>query len=258
MAVAALPQDRFLGVRVTPINRRRIDNFRANRRGYWSLWIFLVLFVLSMFAELIANDRPLLVRYDGQFYFPVVRFYPETAFGGDFGAEADYTDPYIAGLIEKKGWIVWPPIPYDANTHIAQLPSPAPSPPTADNWLGTDDQARDVMALGLGQQGATVTAVPSVAEALVAVERDWPDVLLGDIGMPGEDGYDLIREVRRLEAIRGRHIPAIAVTGYAADEDRRRALEAGYEVHVAKPVPATVVAPLIESLLSPHGPRFTG
>ena len=76
--------------------------------------------------------------------------------------------------------------------------------------------------------------------------------------LPGEDGYDLIREVRRLEAIRGRHIPAIAVTGYAADEDRRRALEAGYEVHVAKPVPATVVAPLIESLLSPHGPRFTG
>ena len=146
MAVAALPQDRFLGVRITPINRRRIDNFKANRRGYWSLWIFLVLFVLSMFAELIANDRPLLVRYDGQFYFPVVRFYPETAFGGDFGAEADYTDPYIAGLIEEKGWIVWPPIPYDSNTHIAQLPSPAPSPPTADNWLGTDDQARDVMA----------------------------------------------------------------------------------------------------------------
>ncbi|HZP37337.1 MAG TPA: ATP-binding protein [Methylomirabilota bacterium] len=121
-----------------------------------------------------------------------------------------------------------------------------------------DPEARDVMVLGLGQQGATVTAVPSVAEALVAVERDWPDVLLGDIGMPGEDGYDLIRKVRRLEAIRGRHIPAIAVTGYAADEDRRRALEAGYELHVAKPVPATVVAPLIESLLSPHGPRFTG
>ncbi|MPY72671.1 MAG: ABC transporter permease subunit [Alphaproteobacteria bacterium] len=146
MAVAALPLDRILGVRITPINRRRIDNFKANRRGYWSLWIFLVLFVLSMFAELIANDRPLLVRYDGQFYFPVVQFYPETTFGGDFGAEADYTDPYISGLIEKKGWIVWPPIPYDSNTHIAQLPSPAPSPPTADNWLGTDDQARDVMA----------------------------------------------------------------------------------------------------------------
>jgi microcin C transport system permease protein len=146
MAVAALPQDRFLGIRVTPLNRRRIDNFKANRRGFWSLWIFLVLFALSLFAELIANDRPLLVRYDGQFYLPVVKFYPETTFGGDFGAEADYADPYIAGLIEKKGWIIWPPIPYDANTHIAQLPTPAPSPPTADNLLGTDDQARDVLA----------------------------------------------------------------------------------------------------------------
>ena len=146
MAVAAPPQDRFLGFRITPLNRRRIDNFKANRRGYWSFWIFLVLFVLSLFAELIANDRPLIVRYDGQFYFPVARFYPETTFGGDFGAEADYTDPYIEGLIEEKGWILWPPIPYNFNTHIAQLPSPAPSPPTADNWLGTDDQARDVLA----------------------------------------------------------------------------------------------------------------
>ena len=146
MAVAAPPDDRFLGFRITPINRRRIDNFKANRRGWWSLWIFLVLFGLSLVAELIANDRPLLIRYDGQFYVPVARFYPETAFGGDFAAEADYTDPYIIGLIEKKGWILWPPIPYGANTHIAQLPSPAPSPPTARNWLGTDDQARDVLA----------------------------------------------------------------------------------------------------------------
>ena len=121
-----------------------------------------------------------------------------------------------------------------------------------------DAEARDVMALGLGQQGATVTTAPSVAEALASVERDWPDVMLGDIGMPGEDGYDLIRKVRRLEATHGRHIPAIAVTGYAADEDRRRALEAGYEMHVAKPVPAAVVAPLIQSLVAPHGSRFTG
>jgi CheY-like chemotaxis protein len=124
-----------------------------------------------------------------------------------------------------------------------------------------DAEARDVMALGLGQQGATVTTAPSVAEALAAVERDWPDVLVGDLGMPGEDGYDLIRKVRRLESTHGRHIPAIAVTGYAADEDRRRALEAGYEMHVAKPVPAVVVAPLIQSLLPSHGPshgsRFT-
>ena len=121
-----------------------------------------------------------------------------------------------------------------------------------------DTEARDVMALGLGQQGATVTTAPSVAEALLALERQWPDVLVGDIGMPGEDGYDLIRKVRRLEATHGRHIPAIAVTGYAADEDRRRALEAGYEMHVAKPVPAAVVVPLIQSLVAPHGSRLTG
>jgi PAS domain S-box-containing protein len=121
-----------------------------------------------------------------------------------------------------------------------------------------DTEARDVMALGLGQQGATVTTAPSVAEALVALEREWPDVLVGDIGMPGEDGYDLIRKVRRLEARHGRHIPAIAVTGYAADEDRRRVLEAGYEIYLAKPVPAAVVAPLIRSLVAPHDSRFTG
>jgi CheY-like chemotaxis protein len=121
-----------------------------------------------------------------------------------------------------------------------------------------DAEARDVMALGLGQQGATVTTAPSVAEALAAVQRDWPDVMLGDLGMPGEDGYDLIRKVRRLGATQGRHIPAIAVTGYAADEDRRRAIEAGYEMHVAKPVPLAVVAPLIQSLITPHDSRFTG
>ena len=121
-----------------------------------------------------------------------------------------------------------------------------------------DAEARDVMALGLGQQGATVTTAPSVAEALASVQRDWPDVMLGDLGMPGEDGYDLIRKVRRLGATQGRHIPAIAVTGYAADEDRRRAIEAGYEMHVAKPVPLAVVAPLIQSLITPHDSRFTG
>ena len=103
-----------------------------------------------------------------------------------------------------------------------------------------------------------MTTAPSVAEALAAVQRDWPDVMLGDLGMPGEDGYDLIRKVRRLGATQGRHIPAIAVTGYAADEDRRRAIEAGYEMHVAKPVPLAVVAPLIQSLITPHDSRFTG
>ena len=131
---------------LSPMNRRRLHNFRANRRGFWSLWIFLGLFVVSLFAELIANDKPLIVRYDDAFYLPVLVVYPETAFGGEFPTEADYRDPFVAELIESKGWMVWPPIRYGATTINYDLPSPAPSPPTADNWLGTDDQGRDVVA----------------------------------------------------------------------------------------------------------------
>jgi len=133
-------------MRITPLTRRRIENFKANRRGYWSTWIFLTLFFLSLFAELIANERPLLIRYDGAFYFPVAEYYPETTFGGDFEVEPDYKDPFIIKLIQEKGWLVWPPIPFGYDTHIANLPTPAPSPPSARNWLGTDDQARDVFA----------------------------------------------------------------------------------------------------------------
>jgi PAS domain S-box-containing protein len=113
-----------------------------------------------------------------------------------------------------------------------------------------DAETREVMKVALGFEGAQVTTAPSVAGAVAAIDRRWPDVLVSDIGMPGEDGYDLIRKVRRLEAVRGRHLPAIALTAYAAAEDRRRALEAGYEAHVAKPVEASTVAPLIASLLS--------
>ena len=146
-ATAARP--RLLGVplRLNPINQRRLANFKANRRGYVSLWIFLVLFVASLFAEFIANDRPLLIRYDGAYYFPVFKAYPETTFGGFFPTEADYTDPAVMELIEEGGgWAIWPPIPYSYNTVIYDLPSPSPSPPSARNWLGTDDQARDVTA----------------------------------------------------------------------------------------------------------------
>jgi microcin C transport system permease protein len=92
--------DVFLGRRITPLTRRRLDNFRANKRGFWSLWLFLVLFIASLFAEFIANDRPLLVSYDGAYYFPVFRNYPETTFGGDFPTEADYRDPAVKKLIE--------------------------------------------------------------------------------------------------------------------------------------------------------------
>ncbi len=138
--------ERFLGWRITPLTRRRVRNFRANRRGYWSLWIFLGLFVGSLFAEFVANDRPLLVRYDGGFYLPAIRAYPETTFGGVLPTEAEYRDPAVAGLITARGWMLWPLLRYRHDTINYNLPVPAPAPPSRDNWLGTDDQGRDLAA----------------------------------------------------------------------------------------------------------------
>ena len=132
---------------LSPITRRRVALFRANRRGYWSLIIFTALFVISLFAELIANDRPLVVDYRGTLMFPVLHGVSEDRFGPDFlPTEADFTDPAVVHAIEAHGWIVWPPIRYRYDTIVKNLPSPAPSPPTWRNPLGTDDQARDVLA----------------------------------------------------------------------------------------------------------------
>lgn len=132
---------------LSPLNRRRWQNFKANRRGYWSFWIFLILFFVSLFAEFIANDKPLLLKYDGGYYFPVLITYPETIFGGEFETETDYRDPYVKELIENKGgWMIWPPIRYSYDTINLNLPVPAPAPPSGENWLGTDDQGRDVVA----------------------------------------------------------------------------------------------------------------
>jgi microcin C transport system permease protein len=139
-------QPRFLGLKITPLTQRRLRNFRANQRGYWSFLIFLTLFLVTLPAEFLANDRPLLVRYDQQLYFPVITSYAETTFGGEFETEADYRDPYVIDLIKQKGWLVWPLVPYRYDTVITDLSEPAPSPPSEKNWLGTDDQARDLLA----------------------------------------------------------------------------------------------------------------
>lgn len=154
---------------LSPVNRRRMENFRANKRGYWSFWIFLVLFGLSLVAELIANDRPVIASYKGEILFPVVVNYPEEKFGG-FLAETDYRSDFIQEEINANGWMVWPPIRYSYQTANSNIPHSAPTKPfwlmdkaercsgyplkEGDpgctlgnmNWLGTDDQARDVMA----------------------------------------------------------------------------------------------------------------
>ena len=131
---------------LSALTRRRLAAFRANRRGHWSLWIFLVLFGLSLGAEGLANDRPLLVRYDGAFYVPVLRTYPETAFGGVLPTGAAYRDPEVRRLIEARGWMLWPPVPYRYDTIDWELGHPAPAPPAARHWLGTDDVGRDLLA----------------------------------------------------------------------------------------------------------------
>lgn len=164
-APAAVPPRGWL----SPVNQRRWQNFKANRRGYWSLWIFLLLFVLSLFGEFIANDRPIVASYKGELLFPVVIDYPEEKFGG-FLAETDYRSDFIRDEIEANGWMIWPPVRYSYQTVNSNIPHSAPTKPfwlmdkeercsaypekLEDrncivgnlNWLGTDDQARDVFA----------------------------------------------------------------------------------------------------------------
>ncbi len=133
-------------MKLSPLNERRLAAFRANRRGYWSLWIFAALFTLTLGAELIANDKPIAVWYENEFYLPIVNVYSETTFGGEFDSEAEYRDPFVEELINTKGWMLWPPVRYSFDTINYDLPVPAPAPPSAENWLGTDDQGRDVLA----------------------------------------------------------------------------------------------------------------
>ena len=131
---------------LTPLTRRRLAGFKANRRGWFSFWLFLALFIVSLGSEFLANDKPLLVRYDGGWYLPVVNTYPETTFGGFFETEAEYRDPEVQRLIQDKGWILWPPIRYSYDTIDFDLTTAPPTPPGARHLLGTDDQGRDILA----------------------------------------------------------------------------------------------------------------
>lgn len=191
-------------LKVSPLNQRRWQNFKKNRRGYWSLWIFAVLFGLSLFAELLANDRPLLVSYKGEMLFPVVVDYPEEKFGG-FLPVTDYRDPVNIEEIEANGWMIWPPIRYSYSTVNVDVPRPAPSPPTwlldeeeacrkyeqgaqdplctwgNYNWLGTDDQARDVLARVI--YGFRISVLFGLALTLVsAVVGVWAGAAQGYYG----------------------------------------------------------------------------
>ncbi|WP_272007994.1 ABC transporter permease [Roseovarius sp. ZX-A-9] len=158
---------------LSPLNQRRWRNFRRNKRAFWSLILFTIVFGITACAEFVANDKPILIQYRGDYYAPIFRFYPETAFGGDFETEAVYRDPEVNclivsggldicfddpeaviadaadGIVEgeaiEKGWALWPIIPYSFNTAVDR-PGAAPLPPNAQNWLGTDDTKRDVMA----------------------------------------------------------------------------------------------------------------
>lgn len=181
--------ERFLGVRVTPLTRRRIDAFRKNRRGVVSFWILLVLFTTSLLAEGIANQRPLVLAYRGELYFPVLFAYPETAFGGEFETEAEYLDPYVAERIQAEGgWMLWPPIRYGPATIDLALEQSAPTPPSRRHWLGTDDVGRDVLArllygfrlslvFGLLLTVAS-TAIGVTAGAVQGYFGGWVDLLL--------------------------------------------------------------------------------
>jgi microcin C transport system permease protein len=163
--------------RLSPLNHRRVENFKRNRRGYWSLWIFLVLFVLSMFSELVANDRPLVALYKGDLLFPALINYPEDKFGG-FEATTDYRDPVIADEISAHGWMIWPPIRFANNTTKLDPPTPFPSPPT---WSLTQAQCKQAIVAEAKRRNV---APPRDGGSCRDLEPEW----LGT----DADGHDVV------------------------------------------------------------------
>ena len=173
---------------MSPLTRRRLALFRQNRRGYWSAILLGLLLLATLPAEFVANDRPLVVSYAGYLYFPVLKDYPETTFGGDFETYADYGDSYLRDKIKDDGWMLWPLIPFSYASPVTDLEVPAPAPPSARNWLGTDDQQRDVLAwliyslrtsLLFGVAVAALSSVVGVlAGALEGFFGGWIDLTL--------------------------------------------------------------------------------
>ncbi len=174
----------------SPLARRRLAAFRRNRRGFWSLWVFLGLLAVTLPAEFLANDKPLLIVFKGRWYVPAVRVYPETAFGGDFETEADYRDAlFMEDIIGAGGGrVIWPPLRWSYDTVDRDSPEPAPAPPSRRHWLGTDDQGRDVLARAIyGFRlsvlfGFTLTAISAVVGVLMGLWQGfsggWVDLLV--------------------------------------------------------------------------------
>ncbi len=154
-------------MRLSPLARRRLERFRKNRRGWWSLWLFTALFVLCLGAELVANDKPLVLKAGGHYYFPVLQRYTEQQLGGVLPFQPDYRSDYVRKLVAGQGgWMLFPPIAFGPETPNYELARPAPSPPTEVNWLGTDDQARDVLARVI--YGARVSILFALALTLLS------------------------------------------------------------------------------------------
>lgn len=131
---------------LSPLTRRRLTSFCKNKRAYRALCLFLIIMLVTCLSEILANDKPLLAKYNGKLIFPLAVSYTDEFFGGDFPTEADYKDPFIVGRIKENGWMIMPPIPFSFNTVDYNLDRPAPTPPSSRHWLGTDDEGRDILA----------------------------------------------------------------------------------------------------------------
>lgn len=166
-------------MKLSPLNQRRLANFRANKRGYYATWIFVIVFSISLFAEFIANDRPIVFSLHGDLHFPIWITYTEVELGGVLETEAHYLDPFVQGLIEADGWAIWPPLRFSYDTIDWDLEPPYPHPPNAEHWLGTDGGSTDVFAKLLYAFrlsvifGVTLTVISSLIGVLIGAVQGY-------------------------------------------------------------------------------------